>query len=425
VRTGPGSKTTRVSGGTRTAGGYDHRVIRGLVDGRTIAAAALLLAAAVAGCGHAPEAGVRAERIAIPAPSLAGSVIHNAPEQPALVLLPASYAFSNRSYPVIYFLAGFTTDVTEFIDGTIEGLDLRRLLAEHCARRPEAEAIVVVPNGRNVLGGSFYVNSPVTGRWEDYLVADVVPWVDAHYRTVRDRGSRLLAGEGMGGFGALHVAMLHPDAFGAVYAIGPEAFDETGLDDLGIVTRPVLVKAWFLTQDRMAGWPAQEAPRRLAGLMGELYAADSGRFNRPRGSAYAYGAAFAPDPRGGPPYVAYPWRETASGPVADPEYRLAWERGYGAWEEKIARNLEGLRSLRAIGIDVAAGDLKRASRAWIPRGGRKVAALFREAGIGIEYVEHDGEHYDRLAARIEQGLLPFFARFASGASGDSPREAKR
>ena len=46
------------------------------------------------------------------------------------------------------------------------------------------EMIIVVANGANQLGGSFYVNSPVTGRWEDFIVNDVVSYIDTHYRTV-------------------------------------------------------------------------------------------------------------------------------------------------------------------------------------------------------------------------------------------------
>ena len=45
------------------------------------------------------------------------------------------------------------------------------------------ELMVVVVSGRNALGGSFYVNSPVTGAWEDYVVRDVVGFIDGRYRT--------------------------------------------------------------------------------------------------------------------------------------------------------------------------------------------------------------------------------------------------
>ncbi|MBZ5640324.1 MAG: esterase family protein [Acidobacteriia bacterium] len=361
---------------------------------------------ALLGCARSPDAGPGEGRVAIPAPSLAGSVLSNAPEQPALVLLPASYASSGRAYPTIYFLPGFTTDVTEYIDGSFNGLDLRRVMAAHGAAHPGAEAIAVIVNGRNALGGSFYVNSPVTGRWEDDVVLDVVPWIDAHYRTIRRREARLLAGEGMGGLGALHLAMRHPDLFGAVYALSPEVFDEKGLDDQGMLSRPALVKAWRIESERIAGWPAAEGPARLLQFVGELYAANSQRFNRSRAFAYAYGAAFAPDPGGGPPFMAYPLRESAGTTVMDPERRRLWEDGYGGWEAKIAAHREGLRSLRAIGLDIGRND----ALAWVPRGARRVADLLRQSGIEPEVNEHDGGHWDRLGERIEQGLLPFIAR---------------
>ncbi|MGH7563426.1 MAG: hypothetical protein ACREK5_03270 [Gemmatimonadota bacterium] len=47
-----------------------------------------------------------------------------------------------------------------------------------------APMIVVIPNGRNALGGSYYRNSPVTGNWGDYLARDLVAHVDRAYRTI-------------------------------------------------------------------------------------------------------------------------------------------------------------------------------------------------------------------------------------------------
>ena len=51
------------------------------------------------------------------------------------------------------------------------------------------EMIIVMPNARNAFEGSFYANSPVTGRWEDFIVRDLVGWVDRRYRTVRSRSA--------------------------------------------------------------------------------------------------------------------------------------------------------------------------------------------------------------------------------------------
>lgn len=380
-------------------------------------AAVVAFAACALSCSAPSVPRARTDRVLIPSPSLAGSVLPNAPEQPALVLLPASYTSASHPYPVIYFLPGFTTDVAEYLDGSIGGLDLPVALAAHCVRHPGAEAIVVVVNGRNVLGGSFYADSPVTGRWEDYVVEDVVPWVEARYRAIRDRRARLLAGEGMGGFGALHLALRHADVFGSVYAISPEVFDETGLDDLGLLARPALVKAWRIERERMALWPAAEATSRLARLMDELYSANSQRFNQARGFVYAYGAAFAPDPGAGPPFVAYPLRDSAEGTVVDPELRRLWENGYGGWEAKIASHRDQLHSLRAVGLDIARND----RLAWVPRGARRLVALLRDAGIGAEVTEHDGGHWDRLGERFEQGLLPFYVRQVAGAETEGER----
>ena len=81
--------------------------------------------------------------------------------------------------------------------------------------------IVVAPNGRNAYGGAFYTNSTVNGNWEDYLVRDLVAYVDANYRTLARPESRGIAGHSMGGYGAIVLAMKHPDVFSTLYALSP------------------------------------------------------------------------------------------------------------------------------------------------------------------------------------------------------------
>lgn len=64
---------------------------------------------------------------------------------------------------------------------------------------PRMHMIVVGVNGANSLGGSFYVNSPVTGNWEDYLVNDVITYIDTNYRTLaKSSGRGLPCGHGTG-----------------------------------------------------------------------------------------------------------------------------------------------------------------------------------------------------------------------------------
>jgi hypothetical protein len=71
------------------------------------------------------------------------------------------------------------------------------------------------------LGSSWYVNSPVTGNWEDFMVQELVPYIDANFRTLPSRDSRGILGDFMGGYGAIRFGMKHPDVFGTVYAMHP------------------------------------------------------------------------------------------------------------------------------------------------------------------------------------------------------------
>lgn len=118
------------------------------------------------------------------------------------VLLPDGYAADERRYPVVYLLHGYGGDYTEWQRVGVE---------KEAAGLP---VIVVMPEGDK----SFYVNhhEDPAGRWEDYIVQEVVAHVDSRYRTVPERASRAISGLSMGGYGALMVGMRHPDLFAAV-----------------------------------------------------------------------------------------------------------------------------------------------------------------------------------------------------------------
>ena len=71
------------------------------------------------------------------------------------------------------------------------------------------------------LGSSWYVNSPATGNWEDFMVQEVVPYIDVNFKTKSNRDSRGIAGIFIGGYGAIRFGMRRPDVFGSVYAMHP------------------------------------------------------------------------------------------------------------------------------------------------------------------------------------------------------------
>ncbi len=81
-----------------------------------------------------------------------------------------------------------------------------------------AEAVMVAPDCLTTLGGSQYLNSTATGRYEDYVMTEVLPWVRERYRT----GPTAVLGTSSGGYGSFVLALRHP---GEIAALGSNAGD--------------------------------------------------------------------------------------------------------------------------------------------------------------------------------------------------------
>ncbi|RAO50354.1 S-formylglutathione hydrolase [Micromonospora saelicesensis] len=111
------------------------------------------------------------------------------------VLLPDGYHTSGKRYPVLYLLHGGNADFRTFhLQDNIVGLTAGR------------EVIVVMPDAST----GWYCN-PVTSlvgprNWETFHIAQLLPWVDANFRTFAEYNGRAVAGFSMGGFGALKYA---------------------------------------------------------------------------------------------------------------------------------------------------------------------------------------------------------------------------
>ena len=125
------------------------------------------------------------------------------------VLLPRDYATSTRRYPVLYLLHGHTGHYRSWIE--YAGLPLDT--ADHL------EAIVVLADG----GNAFYANwhgadGTHPQRWEEAIVRDLVGDVDGRWRTRVTRDARAIGGLSMGGYGAIAIALRHPDVFGFAFS---------------------------------------------------------------------------------------------------------------------------------------------------------------------------------------------------------------
>lgn len=116
------------------------------------------------------------------------------------VWLPPDYeASGDRRFPVVYFLHGMGGDESKDAGG------FSSLVQRAIGEQWMPYTIVVFPNG----GRSGYREGV-----EEMIVDELVPLVDAEYRTVAEPESRGLAGFSMGGAGSVWLSLRHPDLFG-------------------------------------------------------------------------------------------------------------------------------------------------------------------------------------------------------------------
>jgi S-formylglutathione hydrolase FrmB len=127
--------------------------------------------------------------------------------------LPPSYESSGtRRYPVLYFLHGLNENEMRWSTRGETDLQLDRMIAE----KKLGEFIVAVPMSSST---SFYTNARAgNAPWEDAIVKEFIPMIESSYRVNATRATRGISGISMGGYGALKIAMKHPEMFGSVSA---------------------------------------------------------------------------------------------------------------------------------------------------------------------------------------------------------------
>jgi enterochelin esterase-like enzyme len=129
-----------------------------------------------------------------------------------LIYLPNDYASSGKRYPVIYWLHGGNGN-------SREGGWMCAQLDTAMQRGDMPPCIVVFVQGLPI---GWYNNSKDgTMPVEDVIIRDLIPHIDATYRTINQREARGIDGMSMGGYGSLHLGFKYPELFGVVSSIAP------------------------------------------------------------------------------------------------------------------------------------------------------------------------------------------------------------
>ncbi|TFD01150.1 hypothetical protein E3O65_02325 [Cryobacterium breve] len=135
------------------------------------------------------------------------SQAENARREYVTYLPPSYFTQPNREFPVVYLLHGFNGGSREW-----EPRDFGTKLDELYTTGGLAESIVIMPDGESL----WYVDHENGTPWRTMFVDDLIPHVDAEYRTLASREYRGLSGVSMGGFGAYSLALAYPELFSSV-----------------------------------------------------------------------------------------------------------------------------------------------------------------------------------------------------------------
>jgi S-formylglutathione hydrolase FrmB len=169
----------------------------------------------------------RLDRHVIDSELLRGNPLGDPHQRPLWVYLPPGYDDDPAvRYPTVYVIQGYTGQVAMWANRMPYRQPFIETADQVFASGQAPGCVVVYVDAWTRYGGSQFVDSPGTGAYHSYLCDEVVPWVDARYRTIADRESRAISGKSSGGFGAMITPMLRPDLFGALATHAGDALYE-------------------------------------------------------------------------------------------------------------------------------------------------------------------------------------------------------
>jgi enterochelin esterase-like enzyme len=351
-----------------------------MVLGLAIAAAGLVWPQTAA----APQKGTF-ERVKVHGKSLEGNLGGDSPDRDVSIYLPPGYAADrNRRYPVIYLLHGYTNSDEGWFGPNVKSgfqsaaTTLPAVADQAISAGTAREMIIIMPNAYTVYQGSMYSNSVTTGNWEAYLTRDLVEYVDSHYRTIPERASRGLAGHSMGGYGTIRIAMKYPEVFSSIYILSGCCLTPS---------IPLGANSGVSTNAPASGQARAEAIHSPA----ELANADRGVM-----TTFAEAAAWSPNPQNPPFFLDLPAKDGKPQPAVIARWAA------NAPLAMIDQYVPNLKKLHAIAIDVGDKDGLRNSN-------QELSRILAQYGISNKFEIYDGDHTNRIAARIETKVLPFFS----------------
>jgi S-formylglutathione hydrolase FrmB len=323
------------------------------------------------------------------------------------VWLPPQYDAGRRQrFPVLYDLVGYTGSGLAHANWRAFNENVPERAARLVREQKMGPAIIVLPDCFTALGGNQYVNSAAIGNYADYLVREIIPFVDREFRTKAGREHRGCFGKSSGGYGAIVHGMKYARHWGAVADHSGDAYFDF-----------VYWHDWPNTLNELAKYrlPRRKpGPQKIARSAKLESGRDDGRVGRFLAQVWkkdkvsgkevmclmnlCMAATYDPDPRA-PNGFRIPFNADTGELIPG-----RWRR----WQANdpvnlVAKYRASLKSLRGIYIDCGWRD-----QYHIQYGSRLLSQRLAAAGIRHRYEEFDDDHSD-IDYRMDVSL-PFLVR---------------
>jgi hypothetical protein len=312
----------------------------------------------------------RVAHVAIDSAALHGNLLGDPTRRDVAVYLPPGYDEASTRYPLLVDLTGFTGSGLKHLAWKAFGESVPQRIDRLVAAGRMGPVVAAFPDCFTSLGGNQYVNSLALGRWEDFLLGDMLPTLEREFRIEPGARHRAVFGKSSGGYGALIQGLKHGTEWGAVAShSGDVGFDLVYRGDFPAVL-DTLAK-----HDGVEGFLAHlESADKIRGA--EMHAL----------MILAMAATYDPDPAA-PRGIRLP--------VSHDTCELDAER----WEQWLRHDplrlverpecRDGLSALKLLYIDCGSRDQYR-----LHFGTRAFVRALGDAGIGYHYEEFDDDHSD-------------------------------
>ncbi|HEY7108147.1 MAG TPA: alpha/beta hydrolase-fold protein [Nitrososphaeraceae archaeon] len=144
---------------------------------------------------------------------LKGNPLGDSHIRDVVIYLPPSYKASNsKGYVTIFYLPGYGSRARSILNIDPFSESIHDRMNRLISKGRVGEMILVHIDCFTKLGGNQYVNSTAIGNYEDYIVKEIIPYIDNKYNCQ----NRVVFGKSSGGYGSIMLGAHHPEVFNGV-----------------------------------------------------------------------------------------------------------------------------------------------------------------------------------------------------------------